>query len=99
MERSADAEGATQPCNEQGNGADMIWTRLALYLLVAIYVLPVPLFASLFLIMLFRGKTATALILLPLLLAYAVIALLRLRGRLSYIQPPPISELRRRMHQ
>lgn len=72
-------------------------TRLALYLLIAVYVLPLALFAGLLTIMLFLGQTRTALILLPFVVAYAVVTPLRLRGRLSYIKPPPITKLRRRL--
>lgn len=76
----------------------MIRTRVALYLLVFLYVLPLALSAGLLVVMLFRGRTGAALILLPVVLAYVVITPLRLRGRVSYFKPAPITELRRRLH-
>jgi hypothetical protein len=80
--------------------APKMWAlRCMLYLLTFAYVLPVIMFGTMATILSLDRKWLGAFICAVACGLYAVVAWKRLHGKLSFIKPPQILELRRRMTQ
>lgn len=73
--------------------------RCCLYGLTFAYVLPVIVFGAMATLFLADGKWLGALVCMTACVVYSVFAWKRLHGKLSYIKPPPILELRRQLKQ
>lgn len=73
--------------------------RCCLYGLTFAYVLPVIVFGAMATLFLADGKWLGAFIRMTACVVYSVFAWKRLHGKLSYIKPPPILELRRQLKQ
>lgn len=73
--------------------------RCCLYGLTVVYVLPVIMFGAMATLLLADGKWLGVFVCASACVVYSVLAWKRLHGKLSYIKPPPILELRRQLKQ
>jgi hypothetical protein len=88
------AEGPSAPAE----GPKRWLIRCALYGLTAFYVLPVIMFGTLATMLFANGKWVEASMCAAACIVYAVVGWKRLHGKLTYLKPPLILELRRRLH-
>jgi hypothetical protein len=85
--------------SEKPKAAKMWALRFMLYLLTFAYVLPVIAFGTLAIILSFDRRWLGAFICAVACGLYAVVVWKRLHGRMSYLKPAPILELRRQLNQ